>query len=132
MKTWQKWLLGIVASIAVVVGMVVLGQVSKQEQRKQEMLEFVQSKEAAVAVENVLKKEDPKAFTSEGIIQTYEVDKNTVEHNPMGAVMFDIIINGNEEYSVGFILYKDSRGDVEGSSTSWSEAIISLLERGME
>ncbi|MTB63949.1 DUF1310 family protein [Streptococcus sp. zg-86] len=128
MKTWLKWILGIVASLSVIIGVVVLEQVNRQEQLKQEMMEFVQSKEVERVIEKMLKREDPQALTDGGTIKNYSIIHDSIEHNPMGGVMFDILINSNEEYSVGFILYKGSRGDVEVSSTSWSEAIINLLE----
>ncbi|MFQ9597039.1 MAG: DUF1310 family protein [Streptococcus sp.] len=29
-------------------------------------------------------------------IQSYEIDDETIEHNPMGGIMFEVIINGDK------------------------------------
>ncbi|MGT2950947.1 hypothetical protein BU202_06590 [Streptococcus cuniculi] len=131
MKTWQKWLLGIIASVSVILGIVVLGQVSKQEQRKQEMLEFVQSREAKEAIEIVLKNRDPQALTSEGIIQKYEIDTDTVKYNPMGAVMVKVVVNGDGELFIDYIIYPN-QDDISIATSSASEKLATLLREAYE
>lgn len=37
-------------------------------------------------MEEVIKELDPKAFTDKGIIKSYEIDYDTVKHNPMGEI----------------------------------------------
>ncbi|MWV55935.1 DUF1310 family protein [Streptococcus zhangguiae] len=127
MKTWLKWVLGIVASLSVIIGIGVLNQMNKQEQLKQEMMEFVQSKEAREAIETALKNRDPQALTSEGIIQNYEIDKDTVKYNPMGAVMVKVYVNNDKRLRINCTLIKDSDGKIEVSGNSATYQLVELL-----
>ena len=58
-----------------------------------EMVQIVHSKEVEKLIVHDLKLKDPNAFTEKGKIQSYEIDDKTIEHNPMGGIMFDVIIN---------------------------------------
>ncbi|MBF0836736.1 DUF1310 family protein, partial [Bacteroides acidifaciens] len=80
------WLLGLIASVAVVIGIGVLEQMSKQEQLKQEMIKVVESEEAKAEFEEVLKNLDSKALTAQGKIQSYKIDLESVKHSPMGGL----------------------------------------------
>ena len=76
---------------------------------QQEMVRIVHSKEVEKIVIENLKQKDPFAFTEKGKIQSYEIDDETIEHNPMGGIMFRIIINGDKEITENFGLRKDSK-----------------------
>lgn len=60
----------------------------KNEAKKlqEEMMEVVKSDEAKKVLEEGLKNLDPKALTSEGVIQTYKLDYESIKHNPMGGL----------------------------------------------
>lgn len=73
-----------------------------------EMVQIVHSKEVEKIIEE-LKELDPNALTPKGKIQSYEIDDETIEHNPMGGIMFRIIINGDKEITENFGLRKDSK-----------------------
>ena len=73
------------------------------------MVEIVHSKEVEKLIEEELKATDPDALTPKGKIQSYEIDDKTIEHNPMGGIMFRIIINGDKEITENFGLRKDSK-----------------------
>ena len=74
-----------------------------------EMVQIVHSKEVEKLIEEELKELDPNALTPKGKIQSYEIDDETIEHNPMGWIMFRIIINGDKEITENFGLRKDSK-----------------------
>ena len=74
-----------------------------------EMVQIVHSKEVEKLIVHDLKLKDPNAFTEKGKIQSYEIDDKTIEHNPMGGIMFRIIINGDKEITENFGLRKDSK-----------------------
>ena len=40
-----------------------------------------------------LKAIDPNALTEKGKIRSYKIDDASIRHNPMGGIMFDIIVN---------------------------------------
>ena len=76
---------------------------------QQKMIRIVHSKEVRELIVHDLKQEDPDAFTETGKIQSYEIDDETIEHNPMGGIMFRIIINGDKEITENFGLRQDSK-----------------------
>lgn len=49
-----------------------------------EMVQIVHSKEVEKLIEEELKATDPDALTPKGKIQSYEINDETIEHNPMG------------------------------------------------
>ena len=94
-----------------------------------EMVQIVHSKEVEKLIEEELRALDPNALTPKGKIHTYEINDKTIEHNPMGGIMFRIIINGNKEISENFGLRKDSEdGPIEQASVSRSVELQTLLE----
>ena len=86
---------------------------------KQEMIKVVKSEEAKRVIEETLKKLDKDALTEKGVIKNYEVDYDSVKHNPMGGIMFDVVINNDRELIVSSILSKDTQLKIG----SWSPSI---------
>ena len=94
-----------------------------------EMVRIVHSKEVEKLIEEELKASDPNALTPKGKIQSYEIDDETIEHNPMGGIMFRIIINGDKEITENFGLRKYSEdGPIEQVGVSRSVELQKLLE----
>ena len=94
-----------------------------------EMVQIVHSKEVKKLIEEELKASDPNALTPKGKIRSYEIDDKTIEHNPMGGIMFRIIINGDIEITENFGLRKYSEdGPVEQVGVSRSVELQKLLE----
>lgn len=58
--------------------------ITGQATKKQEMIQIAESQKMKVAIENMLKKLDPKALTPEGKIKTYKISKDDLDYNPMG------------------------------------------------
>ena len=97
---------------------------------QQEMVRIVHSKEVKELIVHDLKQEDPDAFTETGKIQSYEIDDETIEHNPMGGIMFRIIINGDKEITGSMGLRKRSEdGPIRSVGMSTSVGFQNLLEK---
>ncbi len=95
-----------------------------------EMVQIVHSKEVKKVIEEELKELDPNAFTPKGKIQSYEINDKTIEHNPMGGIMFRIIINGDKEITENFGLRKYSEdGPIEQVGVSTSVGFQNLVEK---
>ena len=95
---------------------------------KEEMIKVVKSEEAKKAIEETLKKLDKDALTEKGVIKNYEVDYDSVKHNPMGGIMFDVVINNDRELIVSSILSKDTQLKIGSWSPSIKlEALLGLL-----
>ena len=93
-----------------------------------EMVQIVHSKEVEKLIEEELKATDPDALTPKGKIQSYEIDDKTIEHNPMGGIMFKVIINGNKEITGGMGLRKRSEdGPIRSVGMSESKALRNLI-----
>ena len=94
-----------------------------------EMVQIVHSKEVEKLIEEELKVTDPNALTPKGKIQSYEIDDETIEHNPMGGIMLRIIINGDKEITENFGLRKYSEdGPIEQVGVSRSVELQKVLE----
>ena len=93
---------------------------------KEEMIKVVKSEEGEKAVEETLKKLDKDALTEKGVIKNYEVDYDSVKHNPMGGIMFDVVINNDRELIVSSILNKP-QGKLENSDGSPSVKLYDKL-----
>ena len=95
---------------------------------KEEMIQIVESKKMKNVIEEGLKKIDPQALTPEGKIKSYEIDKKSLAQNPMGGLMFDLIINGDEELTLGYVITEDENGKFHRDGTAWSPKLIELMD----
>ena len=86
---------------------------------QQEMVRIVHSQEVKKLIVDDLKQKDSAAFTETGKIQSYEI-----EHNPMGGIMFEVILNGNKEItgSMGLRKYSED-GPIESVGMDESEGL---------
>ena len=71
---------------------------------------IVKSDDAKQTIEEMLKKLDSKALTSEGKIKTYKIDESYSKVNPMGGIDIKIVINNNEKLVLETTLNKYSEG----------------------
>lgn len=97
----------------------------------EEMIEIVYSDEAKRVFENRLKNLDSKALTDEGVIKTYEIDKMSIKHNPMGGINVTLIINNNSELDISYTL-NNYNGKLEGGGASISMELSKQLGRWEE
>ena len=95
-----------------------------------EMVQIVHSKEVKKLIEEELKELDSNALTPKGKIKSYEIDDKTIEHNPMGGIMFEVTINGNKEITGSMGLRKRSEdGPIRSVGMSTSVGFQNLLEK---
>ena len=118
----------IISIIIAVMVLFLIGGCSKMigTPSKQEMIKVVKSEEAKRVIEETLKNLEKNALTDEGVIKNYEVDYSTVRHNPMGGIMFKVIINNDPEMTVTYILDKP-QGKLENSDGSPSVKLYDKL-----
>ena len=94
-----------------------------------EMVRIVHSQEVKKLIVDDLKQEDPDAFTENGKIQSYEIDDETIEHNPMGGIMFDVTINEDEDIIGSVGLWKTSSdGPIESVGMDASDGLQKLMK----
>ena len=120
----------LVFSVIVVVLLIWIGSKVKDHlEFQQEMVRIVHSKEVKELIVHDLKQKDPDAFTEKGKIQSYEIDDKTIEHNPMGGIMFEVIINGDKKITGSMGLWKRSEdGPIESVGMDRSVGLQELME----
>lgn len=69
----------------------------KNQEFQNEMFRIVHSEEVRELIEEDLKRKDPNALTDKGKIHSYKIDDSSIKHNPMGGIMFHIVINENRD-----------------------------------
>ena len=125
MKKFSSGMLGIVAVIALIIG----GFVTLNLVKKHEMVTLVQSGQVRESIENQLKDLDNKALEEGGAIKSYEIDVESIQHNPMGGIRFKIYLNSDKKLSVSFSLTKNlNTGQFEHSSTGYSKEVSDLIK----
>ena len=75
---------------------------------KKEMLAVVKSDEAKEVYERTIKNLDSKGLTPDGVIISYDIDYESVECNPMGGIMLDLIVNNSSTLRIDIILEKNT------------------------
>ena len=70
---------------------------------------IVQSDEVKEIIESSLKKRHKGALEEGNIIQSYEIDNDSIFVSPMGGIKFRVFINNNKEMYVNFSINKDPR-----------------------
>ena len=88
------------------------GMLNSRSERE-EMIQIAEGKKAQRAIEELLRQEDSKALTEEGIIKEYSINKDKLEYNPMGGLIVELIINGDPELTIKTTLMEDSDGKLE-------------------
>ena len=95
-KKWYPFLI----VIGMIVGPIVYHVVAVQV----EIHNLVYSQELKDQLDSYFAQKDEHAFTPEGTIQSYAINKKTVERIPMGGVEFSVSVNGDESVQVSFIV----------------------------
>ena len=120
----------LIFSVIVVVLLIWVGSKVKDHlEFQQEMVRIVHSKEVEKIVIENLKQKDPFAFTEKGKIQSFKIDDETIEHNPMGGIMFDVTINEDEDIIGSVGLWKTSSdGPIESVGMDASDGLQKLMK----
>ena len=121
----------IISIIMVVMVVFLIGGCSKMTgtPSKEEMTKVVKSEEGKKIIEEGLKNMEKDALTEKGVIKSYEVDYDSVKHNPMGGIMFDIYINNDKELYIRKTLVKGIDGNLTSGGGGYSSKLDRLLER---
>jgi hypothetical protein len=104
----KKALIGVSLAVLATVG--VVGGKVYMNNNDNKIENIVKSDEAKQTIEEMLKKLDSKALTSEGKIKTYKIDESYSKVNPMGGIDIKIVINNNEKLVLETTLNKYSEG----------------------
>ena len=101
-----------------------------QSAKKQEMIQIAESQKMKVAIENMLKKLDPKALTPEGKIKSYKISKDDLDYNPMGGLLVKIVINNDEKLVLSTTIQEDATtGKYEETYFGETEELSDLLDK---
>lgn len=98
---------------------------------KEEMIKVLETQEAKDVIEKSLKNLENNALTDEGVIRTYAIDYNSIKWNPMGGIMFQMNINGNESLIIHNIMSNYGNG-LEIDASGISEQMSNILEKNKE
>ena len=99
----------ILLSLLTIVGVTIGGYQLMKHVEFGKIEKIVQSDEVKAIIENNLKKRHKGALEEGNIIQSYEIDKDSIFVSPMGGIKFRVFINNNKEMYVNFSINKDPR-----------------------
>ena len=129
MKKKHKIVLSVVSLfVAACIG-VGLYLAHKNQEFQNEMFRIVHSEEVKNLIEKKLKKLDPHALTDKGKIRSYKIADRSIRHNPMGGIMFDIVINDDPDIvgSTGLRKYGENEA-IQTVGMDRSKGLQKLLE----
>ncbi|WP_156019320.1 DUF1310 family protein [Streptococcus ruminantium] len=128
MKTWQKWLVGILSSLTIITGIGVAYKMNQEKQLREEMIRIVESDEAKVVFEMVLKNLDSEALTEIGTIKSYVVDYDSLQKNPMGGIFVTLVINNKSNLEVTMSLNRNNSSNyLRAGAVTYSTELDKLL-----
>ena len=123
-KKLIKVLLGLLVGVGVIVGSYKIMEVVQNN----EMNHIVKSEEVKEIVENYLKYLDADALTDKGKIVSYQIDEASIEHNPMGGIMFTVLLNDDSDLYVRMTLEKDHEtGKIQQSGGGYAKKVKDLV-----
>ena len=130
MKKKHKIVLSVVSLfVAACIG-VGLYLAHKNQEFQNEMFRIVHSEEVRELIEEDLKRKDPNALTDKGKIRSYKIDDSSINHNPMGGIMFHIIINDSISMVGKTGLRMDGEnGKIRTDGMTESAGLRALVER---
>ena len=127
MNIIRKIIKGIVA-VLILIGLVIGGIKIMQQVQYYEMIHTVKSEEVQNIIENNLKLRHASALESGDVIQSYQIDMDSINHSPMGGIIFKVYINNDKQLYVHFLINKDLNSgklvhEGGGTSEKFSELI---------
>lgn len=106
MNITRKIIKGIVA-VLILIGLGIGGIKIMQHVQYNEMVNTVKSEEVKNIIENNLKQRHEGALESGDVIQSYQINLDSIKHSPMGGIIFKVNINNDEQLYVHFLINKD-------------------------
>lgn len=130
MKRVPVWV-WIITALIVVGGFFGERYMSNKEQQEM-MVKVAESSEAKSIYEQELKELDSTAFTENGIIKEYSIEKSSINHNQMGGINVKVTINNDSKLYALFILDKDKNGKLVDDGAGYSSKLDTLLKTGAQ
>ncbi|MCK1191240.1 DUF1310 domain-containing protein [Streptococcus uberis] len=85
--------------------------VFKQHTEKEKMIAIAHSEEARVVYEDYIKKSVDESFNKKKeFVKSYTIDNSTLDYNPMGGLMVTLVINDDNDLTIGFNLMDNGDG----------------------
>ncbi|EAC4371376.1 DUF1310 domain-containing protein [Listeria monocytogenes] len=121
----KRWIILFGIAIMIIFGLGIKFYMD-EEKLNTEMMNVVCSNEAIEVFNDDIKLIDTKAFTKEGLIQSYEVDKESIEPNPMGGIIVALVINKDPALKLTYTLKKNNE-DLKSGGASISKELTKQL-----
>ncbi|EPD9049782.1 DUF1310 domain-containing protein [Listeria monocytogenes] len=122
----KRWIVLFGIAIMIIFGLGIKFYMDEEKLNK-EMMKVIYSDEAKQVFKKRLTNLDAKAFTKEGIIQSYEIDEGSIESNPMGGIEVRLIINNNSELYASYTMSRNN-GVLGGGGASISKELARQTE----
>ncbi|EHW9789278.1 DUF1310 domain-containing protein [Listeria innocua] len=103
----KRWIILFGIAIMIIFGLGIKFYMDEEKLNK-EMMKVIYSDEAKQVFEKRLTNLDAKAFTKEGIIQSYKIDEGSIKSNPMGGIEVRLIINNNSELYASYTMSRNN------------------------
>ena len=102
-----------------------------QQLEYNEMVRIVKSEEVKVIIEEDLNDIHEGALKEGNSIYSYQIDEKSIRRNPMGGIMFHVILNSDENLVVYFTIQKSSyTGKIEYSGGGYTKEVAELIGKG--
>ncbi|EGL8507987.1 DUF1310 domain-containing protein [Listeria monocytogenes] len=121
----KRWIILFGIAIMIIFGLGIKFYMD-EEKLNTEMMNVVCSNEAKEVFNDDIKIIDTKAFTKEGLIQSYEVDKESIEPNPMGGIIVALVINKDPALKLTYTLKKNNE-ELKSGGASISKELTKQL-----
>ncbi|EDO0828136.1 DUF1310 family protein [Listeria monocytogenes] len=121
----KRWVIVLGITVMTILGLGVKFYMD-EEKLNTEMMNVVCSDEAKQVFNDDIKLIDTKAFTKEGLIQSYEVDKESIEPNPMGGIIVALVINKDPALKLTYTVKKNNE-ELKSGGASISKELTKQL-----
>ena len=126
----KRTCIGIISVLALI-GLIIGGYQLKQQAEYNEMVRIVKGEEVKVIIEEDLNDIHEGALKEGNSIYSYQIDEKSIRRNPMGGIMFHVILNSDENLVVYFTIQKSSRtGKIEYSGGGYTKEVAELIGEG--
>ena len=127
MNITRKIIKGFVA-LLILIGLGLGGIKIMQQVQYNEMVNTVKSEEVQNIIEDNLKLRHAGALESGDVIQSYQIDMDSIKHSPMGGIIFKVYINNDKQLYVHFLINKDlNSGKLVNQGGGTSEKFSELI-----
>lgn len=123
----RKIIKGIV-TVLILIGLGIGGIKIMQHVQYNKMVNTVKSEEVKNIIEHNLKLRHERALENGDVIQSYQIDFDSIKHSPMGGIIFKVNINNDEQLYVHFLINKDlNSGKLVHQGGGTSEKFTELI-----